>query len=76
MLTSVPEYLPNKTESPTLISIGSSCLPFPVATTIPFCGFSFAESGMMIPDAVLVSASTGSTMILLRTVLSALILNI
>jgi len=36
-------------------------VPAPTATTLPFCGFSLAVSGIMIPDAVLVSASRGST---------------
>ena len=31
------------------------------ATTIPFTGFSFAVSGIMIPDAVFASAGAGST---------------
>jgi hypothetical protein len=33
-----------------------SFLPFPTATTVPFCGFSLAVSGIIIPDAVVVSA--------------------
>jgi len=32
--------------------MGSSFLPEPTATTVPFCGFSFAVSGMMMPAAV------------------------
>ena len=38
---SVPAYLPYKILSPTLTVIGSSFLPVPMATTFPFCGFSF-----------------------------------
>jgi len=29
-----------------------SFLPPPTATTLPFCGFSFAVSGIYIPEAV------------------------
>jgi len=50
--------------SPTFTVIGSSFLPFPTATTVPFCGFSFAVSGMIIPDAVCVSAAAGYTITL------------
>ena len=58
---SLPEYLPYMTLSPSLTVIGSSFLPAPTATTTPCCGFSLAESGIMIPDAVFVYASRGST---------------
>ena len=37
-VTSVPAYLPYRTSSPTLTSIGSSFLPGPTATTVPCCG--------------------------------------
>ena len=46
---------------PTLTVTGFSFVPGPTATILPFCGFSFAVSGIIIPDAVLVSASRGST---------------
>ena len=36
-------------------------LTVPIATTLPRCGFSFAVSGMMIPDAVFSSAAAAST---------------
>jgi len=45
---------------PTLTVTGFSFVPGPTATTFPFWGFSFAESGIIIPDAVFVSASRGS----------------
>ena len=54
---SVPAYFPYRTMSPTLTVVGLSFVPFPTATTVPFCGFSCALSGIIIPDAVLVSAS-------------------
>ena len=38
-----------------------SFVPFPIAIILPFCGFSFAVSGMIIPDAVFSSAVAGST---------------
>lgn len=60
-MSSVPEYFPYKTVSSTLTVIGFSLVPEPTATTTPFCGFSFAVSGIIIPEAVLVSASRGST---------------
>ena len=47
--------------SPTFTVVGSSFFPGPTATTVPSCGFSLAVSGMMIPEAVLVSAAVGST---------------
>ena len=59
-LSSVPAYFPYNTVSPTLTVIGSSFVPFPIATTLPFWGFSFALSGIIIPEAVVVSAATGS----------------
>jgi hypothetical protein len=40
--------------------MASSLVPGPVATTVPFCGFSLAVSGMIIPDAVVVSAACGA----------------
>src|SRR6185503_1098990 len=53
-LISCPEYLPNRMRSPDFTSSGmrppsSFTLPAPTATTLPCCGFSLAESGMMIP---------------------------
>ena len=55
ILTSVPDHLPNKTLSPTLTSIGISFpssvfAPPPTATTLPSWGFSWAVSGIIIPD--------------------------
>ena len=47
--------------SPGLTVVGSSFLPGPTAITVPLCGFSFAVSGMIIPDKVVVSAAAGST---------------
>src|SRR6201991_134087 len=52
--------------SPALTSSGvtlpdSSLLPAPAATTSPSCGFSLAESGMMMPPEVFSSASTRFT---------------
>src|SRR5688572_1473035 len=61
ILISVPAYLPYSTLSPTLTVTGLSFNPSPTAMIVPFWGFSFAVSGIMIPDAVLVSASAGST---------------
>jgi len=46
--------------SPTCTVVGSSFLPGPTATTVPSCGFSFAVSGIIIPEAVLVYAAIGS----------------
>ena len=53
-LISCPEYLPNRMRSPALTSSGTRLpssfdLPLPAAMTLPCCGFSLAESGMMIP---------------------------
>src|SRR5262245_5653944 len=64
--TSVPEYLPYQITSPFLTASAtrlpsSSCLPGPVATTLPFVGFSFAVSGRMTPPAVFSSAASGVT---------------
>src|SRR5690606_33495950 len=61
-LTSVPEYLPNRTLSPTF-TFGarrlplSSALPSPTATTSPLIGFSVAESGITMPPADIFSSS-------------------
>ena len=60
-LISVPAYLPYKIVSPGLTVVGSSFLPGPTAITVPLCGFSFAVSGIIIPDSVVVSAAAGST---------------
>src|ERR1039458_7724479 len=54
ILISAPEYLPNRIRSPALTSSAtrspvSSSLPLPTALTSACCGFSLAESGMMIP---------------------------
>src|SRR5918993_3118248 len=67
-LTSVPPYLLKITTSPSATSSGtrlplSSIRPGPVARTLPSCGFSLAVSGMTRPDAVVCSASSGSTRI-------------
>src|SRR2546422_6674438 len=53
-LMSLLEYLPNRMWSPTFTSTGtslpsSSRLPCPTATTSASCGFSLAESGIMMP---------------------------
>src|SRR6266850_171569 len=61
-LTSLPDHLPNSTRSPTLRSIGmslpaSSRPPGPTERISPCEGFSLALSGMMMPPAVLSSAS-------------------
>src|SRR5829696_10073041 len=65
-LTSVPPYLLKITTSPSATSSGtrlplSSTRPGPVASTLPSCGFSLAVSGMTRPEAVVCSASSGST---------------
>src|SRR5215213_7902025 len=67
-LTSVPPYLEYSTVSPTATSSGtrlplSSMRPGPTARTVPSCGFSFAVSGITMPDAVVVSASFAWTRI-------------
>ena len=49
--SSVPEYLPYNTVSLTFTTISSSLVPFPTAVTIPFRGFSFAESGIITGQA-------------------------
>ena len=54
ILTSEPDYFPNKILSPAFTSRGiflplSPTLPLPTAITLPSCGFSLAVSGMMIP---------------------------
>ena len=53
-LMSLLEYLPNRMWSPTLTSTGTSVpssrrLPCPTAMTSASCGFSLAESGIMMP---------------------------
>src|SRR3954471_4249252 len=61
-LTSVPPYFEKMTVSPSLTSIGvrwpSSKRPGPTARTLPSCGFSFAVSGITMPDAVVCSDSS------------------
>jgi hypothetical protein len=57
----VPAYLPYNTVSPTFKVTGLSLVPGPTATTVPLCGFSFAVSGIIIPEEVFVSAAAGST---------------
>src|SRR5262245_54902960 len=64
--TSVPEYLPYQITSPFFTASAtrlpsSSCLPGPVATTLPFVGFSFSVSGRITPPAVFSSAASGVT---------------
>src|ERR1017187_6271797 len=54
ILISAPEYLPNRMRSPAFTSSAtrspvSSSLPLPTAFTSACCGFSLAESGIMIP---------------------------
>ena len=56
---SVPAYLPYSTVSPFFTTISSSFVPLPTATTSPFKGFSFAQSGIMIPPSVFSSAAAG-----------------
>ena len=69
ILTSVPAYLLKSTLSPAL-TVGliilplSKYLPAPTATTSPSCGFSLAESGIKIPDAVFSSLSKRLTITL------------
>ena len=64
---SVPAYLPYNTISPAfcltgiILPVCSAYFPGPTATTVPFCGFSLAVSGIIIPPAVLVSAAAGFT---------------
>ena len=63
ILTSVPDHLPNRTRSPFFKSMAtilpsSPRAPGPTAMTSPYCGFSAAVSGMMMPPEVLVSLST------------------
>src|SRR5690606_30589281 len=57
IFTSVPPYLLMRARSPTVASNGrtlpsSSFLPVPSAITSASCGFSLAESGMIIPPRV------------------------
>src|SRR5690606_25109448 len=58
---SVPAYLPYNTLSPTFTVRGSSGLPVPTATIVPWEGFSLAVSGMYNPEAVFSSAGAAST---------------
>src|SRR5829696_2683078 len=65
-LISVPPYLLTSRRSPFLTSNGtflplSSVLPVPSATMTLSIGFSFAESGMMIPPFFVSFSSAGST---------------
>src|SRR5580704_13040474 len=65
-LISVPPYLLTSTRSPFLTSNGtflplSSVLPVPSATMMLSMGFSFAESGMMMPPFLVSFSSTAST---------------
>src|SRR5438105_2456600 len=59
ILTSEPEYFPNRILSPAFTSSGiflpsSPTFPVPAAITLPSCGFSLAVSGRMIPAEVAV----------------------
>ena len=56
---SVPAYLPYSTLSPVFTTISSSFVPLPTAITSPFKGFSFAESGIIIPPTVFSYAGAG-----------------
>src|ERR1039458_8154185 len=65
-LISVPEYLPKRMVSPALTSSGNTLpssfdLPLPTAITSPCCGFSLAESGMMMPPRMLSPSSMRRT---------------
>src|SRR5688500_449192 len=67
ILISCPEYLPKRMVSPSLTSSGwrapsSLNLPWPVAMTLPCCGFSLALSGMMIPPTFCSPSSMRETM--------------
>src|SRR5205809_5643469 len=67
-LISVPEYLPNRMLSPAFTSRGNTLpssfdLPLPTESTSPCCGFSFAESGMMMPPILLSPSSMRRTRI-------------
>src|SRR5476651_64343 len=53
-MTLSPTFTPSGCRRPS-----SRRLPLPTATTSPCIGFSWAVSGMMMPDLVLVSASVG-----------------
>src|SRR5437868_1312886 len=64
--TSLPEYLPYSTSSPTLTfracrSPVSRSLPGPAARMRPRCGFCLAVSGSRMPPVVRSSASSGRT---------------
>src|SRR5205807_1977980 len=66
ILTSEPEYLPNRILSPAFTSSGiflpsSPTFPVPAAITLPSCGFSLAVSGMMIPPRRTSCSSSRST---------------
>src|SRR5438445_762022 len=66
ILTSEPEYLPNRILSPAFTSSGiflpsSPTFPVPAALTLPSCAFSFAVPGMMIPPRRTSCSSTRST---------------
>src|SRR5205807_3891370 len=66
ILTSEPEYLPNRILSPAFTSSGiflpsSPTFPVPAAITLPSCGFSLAVSGLMIPPRRTSRSSSGST---------------
>ena len=61
-VTSVPEYFPYNTLSPSLTVIStrvplSLTFPGPTATIVPCCGFSCAVSGRMIPPVEVSSAA-------------------
>ena len=61
-VTSLPEYLPNRTRSPAWTSgyhqfTGFGHFPFADRDDLPSWGFSLAGSGMMIPPSVLSSSS-------------------
>src|SRR6266852_5330803 len=66
ILTSEPEYFPNRILSPAFTSRGiflpsSPTLPLPTAITLASCGFSLAVSGMMIPPFLTSFSSSRST---------------
>src|SRR3989442_15319530 len=66
ILTSEPEYFPNRILSPVFTSSGiflpsSPTLPLPAAITLPSCSFSLAVSGMMIPPFLTSFSSSRST---------------
>src|SRR2546428_43628 len=66
ILTSEPEYFPNRILSPAFTSRAiflpfSPTLPLPTAITLASCGFSLAVSGMMIPPFLTSFSSSRST---------------